>query len=118
MESDLHTEQLNFLHDRVKRGDNEALDELLRRVSRRLEGLARTMLRRFRRVGQHEQTADVVQEATLTFLGALRQLTFSSTREFYGLAAEHVRRRLLDLARHYDNPVRSPAALAKGGGDL
>lgn len=114
MDSELHTTQLRFLVDRMHQGDQSAVDELMRRASRRLESLARSMLRRFPRVSQHEQTADVVQEAVLTMLSALRQLSFTSTREFYGLAAEHIRRRLLDLARRYDNPARSPALLADG----
>ena len=96
---DLRTTQLRELIDRLQRGDAAALDELLRRASARLERLARSMLRRFPNVRRQEQTADVVQEASMSLAGALRQLSFSSTREFYGLAAEHIRRRLLDLAR-------------------
>jgi len=78
-----------------------------------MEQLARTMLMRYPAVRAHEQTADVVQEATLSLLVALRQLKFESTREFYGLATEHLRRRLIDLARRYANPDRTPAALAE-----
>src|SRR5262249_29733208 len=40
----------------------------------------------------------------------------ASPNEFYGLAAEHLRRRLLDLTRRYANPVRSPALLSEDQG--
>jgi RNA polymerase sigma-70 factor (ECF subfamily) len=112
MSSDLHTALLVALLDRVRQGDQPALDELLRRATARLERLARAMLQRFPRVRQHEQTGDIVQETALGLLGALRQLHFSSTREFYGLVSEHVRRRLLDLARRYARPVNDPLTLA------
>ena len=115
MGPDLHTTMLNALLGRVRQGDREALDELLRRAAARMEALARSMLRRYPRVRRHEQTGDVVQEASLSLLAALKQLHFGSTRELYGLAAEHIRRRLLDLARRYDNPVRSPVPLSAGG---
>jgi RNA polymerase sigma-70 factor (ECF subfamily) len=111
---DLHTTQLHILLDRIRQGDKAALDELLRRSAGRLERLARSMLRRFPQVRDHEQTADVVQEATFSLLAALRQLTFASTREFYGLAAEHIRRRLLDLARRYRRPGRGHRSLEEG----
>jgi RNA polymerase sigma factor (sigma-70 family) len=115
MDSGLHTTLLLALLDRVRQGDRDALDELLRRASVRLKSLARSMLRRFPRVRQHEQSADVVQETTLGLLGALREIHFSSTREFYGLVGEHVRRRLLDLARRYARPVNDPMPLASDG---
>lgn len=112
---DLHTTQLHVLLDRVQQGDQAALDELLRRSAGRMERLARSMLRRYPQVRDHEQTSDVVQEATMSLINALRQLHFTSTRELYGLAAEHVRRRLLDLARRYSKPWRDMRALDEGG---
>jgi RNA polymerase sigma factor (sigma-70 family) len=111
MDSELHTTLLQALLERVRQGDRAALDELLRRATARLDALARAMLRRYPRVRQHEQTADVVQETAVGLLAVLRQLHFSSTREFYGLVAEHVRRRLLDLARRYARPVNDALSL-------
>lgn len=105
---DLHTSQLRDLIRRIQQGDPIALNELLRRASGRLEKLARAMLRQYPRVRDSEQTSDVVQEASMSLTAALRQLTFHSTREFYGLAAEHIRRRLIDLARRQG---RRPATL-------
>src|SRR5688572_24358994 len=112
MNSELHTTQLRSLIERFQRGDQTALDELLRLISRRLEHLARSMLQRFPSVRDHVEIGDVVQETSLSLITALRQLSFSSTREFYGLAARHMRQRLLDLARRYDNPIRSAAPLS------
>lgn len=111
MDSDLNTAQFHLLLARVHKGDRQALDELIRLASKRLEKLAPTMLRKFPLVHRHEQSGDVVQEALMTLIGALKQLDFASPKEFYGLAAEHLRRRLLDLTRRYSNPTRSPMEL-------
>jgi RNA polymerase sigma-70 factor (ECF subfamily) len=111
MEPDLTPAQFHLLLAQVHKGDRQALDELVRLASRRLEKLAPSMLRKFPLVHRHEQSGDVVQEALLTLIGALKQLDFASPNEFYGLAAEHLRRRLLDLTRRYANPIRSPLEL-------
>jgi len=67
------------------------------------------MLRRFPRVRVREQTADVVREAAMSLLAALREVDFPTTRDFFALAAEHVRRRLVHLARRHSR---------RGGGHL
>src|SRR5262249_22699535 len=113
---DLRTIELRRLVGRIHKGESAALEELLRRSALRLEQLARAMLRRYPRVRQREQTGDVVQEAMLSFVGAVRSLPLSSTREFYGLAAEHIRRRLLDLARRHGRGGE-PAAIEDVVGD-
>jgi RNA polymerase sigma-70 factor (ECF subfamily) len=120
MQSELHTTALCDLLERFQGGDPLAVEELFRRAGDRLERLARAMLKRFPLVRQREQTDDVLQEALLSLLGALRQVRFSSTREFYALAAEHIRRRLLDLHRRHSGPHRdhAPLARAAGGSDL
>src|SRR5258708_37147818 len=97
----LRTTDLPDLLARLRGGDRAAADELLRRCRERLEAMARVMLRRFPAVAAREQTADVVQEASLSLLAALRTLDVTNTRNFYALAAEHVSRRLLDLARNH-----------------
>jgi RNA polymerase sigma factor (sigma-70 family) len=107
MPSELHTTELRVLLDRLDAADPTALEELLGRAAGRLERLARGMLRNFPLVRQREQTADVVQEAMLGLIGALRQVRFTSTRDFFGLAAEHIRRRLLDLARYHGRAHRN-----------
>jgi RNA polymerase sigma factor (sigma-70 family) len=105
----LRTTALPDLLARLRIGDRVAADELLSRCRDRLEAMARAMLRRFPAVAAHEQTADVVQEASLSLLAALRSLDVADTRAFYGLAAHHVRLRLLDLARKYRPRESVPA---------
>ena len=97
----LRTTDLPDLLARLRGGDRAAAEELLGSCRARLEAMARAMLRRFPTVAAHEQTADVVQEASLSLLAALRTLDVADTRSFYGLAAHHVRLRLLDLARKH-----------------
>jgi RNA polymerase sigma factor (sigma-70 family) len=101
--------ELPDLLARLRGGDHAAADELLRRCRERLETMARAMLRRFPVVAAHEQTADVVQEVSLSLLAALRTLDVADTRAFHALAAEHVSRRLLDLARKHRRDAQ-PAA--------
>jgi RNA polymerase sigma-70 factor (ECF subfamily) len=96
-----------FLRDvveRFQRGDEAASEELLARIGTRLEMLAGRMLRRFPQVRRFEQTGDVVQGATLRLLRALREVRPATCREFFALAAEQVRRELIDLSRHYSGP--------------
>jgi RNA polymerase sigma-70 factor (ECF subfamily) len=99
--SDLDTSHLQPLLARFREGDRDAADELVRRAASRLELMAHQQLRRFPVVRAQEQTADIVQEAVSSLLKALRQEQPGTTKEFYDLAAQHIRWRLLDLARHY-----------------
>jgi RNA polymerase sigma-70 factor (ECF subfamily) len=100
-----HTAQLHDWLDRMRAGDLGARDELLRGVGVRLERLARKMLRRFPGVQRWAETGDVLQNALLRLLRALEQVRPDSIREFFGLAAEQMRRELLDLARHFYGPL-------------
>jgi RNA polymerase sigma-70 factor (ECF subfamily) len=116
MPSELHTTALRHLLARFQNGDPGAVNELFERAAGRLRRMASAMLRRYPQVRQREDTGDVVQEAALGLVGALRQLSFSSTRDFYALAAEHIRRRLLDLNRRYRQPHRDHLLLGRGEG--
>jgi RNA polymerase sigma factor (sigma-70 family) len=92
----------SFLNDRIDRlrlGDKVAADDLLRLVISRLEKLARRMLRTFPNVRDIADTDDVLQNILLKLLRTLQRLKPSSTRHFFNLAAVHIRRELLDLAR-------------------
>jgi RNA polymerase sigma factor (sigma-70 family) len=89
---------------RARAGDATARDELLRACWGRLERLAHAMLGRFPNVKRWTDTGDVLHGALLRLLQALERLDVRSTRDFFGLAAEHMRRQLLDLARHYYGP--------------
>jgi RNA polymerase sigma-70 factor (ECF subfamily) len=104
MADDLRTTELRDLLGRVSANDRTARDELLRRTAGNLERLTRKMLHGYPTVRRWEETADVVQQATLRLLRALEQVTPETPRQFFGLAAEQVRRTLIDLARHYYGP--------------
>ncbi len=106
--SSLHTEHLARLLERMRQGDRAAAEELIRRAGDRLTRLSRQMLRQFPTVRAQEQTGDVLQEATLRLLAALRQATPDSTRAFFALAAQHIRFHLLDLARCYRHGIPRP----------
>jgi len=95
------TTQLRHWLERMEAGDQTARDELVRGFCGRLERLARKMLNRFPSVRRWAETGDVLQNSLLRLLRALEQVRPATTREFFGLAAEQMRRELLDLARHY-----------------
>jgi ECF sigma factor len=89
---------------RMRTGDLAARDELIRGFQGRLELLARKMVGRDWRIAQWVDAEDVLQNALLRLLRALETVQPDSTRAFFGLAAEQMRRELLDLARHYYGP--------------
>lgn len=103
-EQSLHTAELHGWLDRFKAGDEGAIDTLLRRVSGRLEALSRKMLRRFPRVARWADAEDILQNATLRLVRALREVRPGSMREFYALASTQVRRELLDVTKQLYGP--------------
>src|SRR5207302_728829 len=121
MDAPFDTAVLNALLARAQAGDSAARDDLIRRCSRRLELLTRKMLRGYPAVRRWEETGDVFQNAAVRLVRALSAVTPTSTREFFGLAAEQIRRELVDLARLYRGPqgpgrllVHSPAPSQSG----
>jgi RNA polymerase sigma-70 factor (ECF subfamily) len=101
----LHTTQLHNWIARMRAGDLSAREELLRSVCGRLERLARKMLQRFPGVRRWVEPEDVLQNALLRLLRALESIQPESMRAFFGLAAEQMRRELLDLVRHFYGPL-------------
>src|SRR5262245_10730974 len=102
--------QTFHLHQYVNRwqgGDTAAGDELCRAVGERLEHLARRMLRGYPNVRQWADTGDVFQGAVMRLLNTLRKRNPPTTRDFFNLAAAHVRRELLDLARRHARRERA-----------
>jgi RNA polymerase sigma-70 factor (ECF subfamily) len=93
-------------------GEREAQNELLRRIGARMELLCRKMLNSFERLRSFEETGDVMTNACWRLLRSLESLKPANTREFFALAAEQVRRELLDLAKHHDANRRIGAAKA------
>jgi RNA polymerase sigma factor (sigma-70 family) len=99
--SQLGTTELRDLLERSRGGDATALERLAESVYARLEQFARQMLRRFPVVGSHDETGDILNGAMLRFLKAMHDVAVRDSRHFYALAAEQIRRELLDLARRY-----------------
>jgi RNA polymerase sigma factor (sigma-70 family) len=115
-DSSLHTTQLRRWVVRMRNGDLSAREEMLCAVHARLERLARKMLRRFPAVGRWEESGDLLQNAALRLLHALQEVEPTSVRNFFGLAAEQMRRELLDLARRYrSRRVHGPSHAANAG---
>jgi len=104
MEDPFNTSVLNSLLTRAQNGDEQAREDLIRRSAHRLELLTRKMLRSYPTVRRWEETGDVFQNSLVRFVRALESVKPKSTREFFGLAAEQIRRELIDLARHYRGP--------------
>jgi RNA polymerase sigma factor (sigma-70 family) len=104
--TDLSTQTalLQGLLDRLRSGDRAARNELFRGIGRRLELLAQKMLRTFPAVRRLAEAEDVVQNAILRLLRALDQVQPLSVQDFLNLAAVHLRRELLDLARQCGGP--------------
>jgi len=101
MSDALSTTSLHEMLARSQRGDTAALDELIRRIGQRLQRLAGKMLRGFPGVSAREQTDDVLQNALLRVSRSLHEVRPASTADFFRLAAEQIRRELLDLARFH-----------------
>jgi RNA polymerase sigma-70 factor (ECF subfamily) len=102
-ESTFDTIRLHGYLDRFQAGDREAADALVRVTCGRLELLARKMLQGFPNVKRWADTDDVLQNALMRLLRTLQSLRPETTRDFVNLAATHIRRELLDLARHFRN---------------
>jgi RNA polymerase sigma-70 factor (ECF subfamily) len=113
-EPSVDTQQLHVWINRIQSGDQAARNDLIRGVLGRLEQLARKMLRRFPNVHRWADTDDVLQSALMRLLRGLQQMEApSSMREFYALAAQQLRRELLDLARHFASS-KGPGCLQLG----
>jgi RNA polymerase sigma-70 factor (ECF subfamily) len=89
-------------------GDRTAANDLLRMALDRLEKLARRMTRAFPNIRGVADTDDVLQNSLLRFLRTLQNLRPATTRDFFNLAAVHIRRELLDLARRTKNKRTVP----------
>jgi DNA-directed RNA polymerase specialized sigma24 family protein len=115
--SSFDTVQLHRYLDHFRAGDSEATDAFLRRICGRLERLARSMLRDFPNVRRWADTDDVLQGALMRLLHTLRATQPQDMRHFANLAAMHIRRELLDLARHFRNRLDRPPSAAGVGGE-
>jgi RNA polymerase sigma-70 factor (ECF subfamily) len=85
-------------------GDDDARNALLAHARKRLRRLARKMLKGYPGVRRWDETDDVLQHATIRLNRALSDVALDSPQHFWNLAAQQIRRSLIDLARHYLGP--------------
>jgi RNA polymerase sigma factor (sigma-70 family) len=102
--AELPSTYMHVLVGEFQKGNLAASNELFLLMQKRMQGMARRMLRRYPRVGRWVQEEDIVQEAMLRLLRALRSIQPETMRSFYGLAAEQIRRELIDLTRKLFGP--------------
>lgn len=104
-EEELKTVDMVPLVGLIRQGSREAQDKLIRRCVARLQRMAGAMLYGFPAVRGETEPEDIVQAASMRLLRALKKVQPGSMRDFYGLAAEQIRRELLDLARRRRPPT-------------
>jgi RNA polymerase sigma factor (sigma-70 family) len=90
--------------DALRAGDPAARAELLRVGRERILLMTRKMMARYPAVRRWEESDDVLQNVLLRLHRTLEKVPLESPRHFLALAAIHVRREMIDLARHYFGP--------------
>lgn len=95
------TTQLQHWLDLLKAGDHQGRTKLLDHSCERLRVLCRRMLRGYPVVRQFEQTDDVLNAAMMRLFRALLDVQPESLRHYFNLAAQQIRRELIDLARQH-----------------
>jgi RNA polymerase sigma-70 factor (ECF subfamily) len=90
--------------DRIQLGDPAARDALLSHSQERLKALTRRMLKHYPGVRRWEDTDDVFQNVLMRLDRALREIPVRNVLDYLRLASTHMRRELIDLARHYFGP--------------
>ena len=116
-ESALDSKTLHQLVGRIQAGDDDAFAPLLRYTTQRLETLAQHMLRGYPALKRWVETDDVLQNAYVRLMRALREARLDSVRHFMALAALQIRRELIDLTRRYHGPAGLAANHESHAGD-
>lgn len=93
--------ELDGLIARLNRGDPLARELLIERSCERLQRLTSRLLDDFPSVRRWESTDDVFQRFVLNLYRSLSEVRPQNGRAFLGLAAVQIRRKLIDLSRHY-----------------
>lgn len=99
-----HTTRLNGWLVEMRQGDVTARNEVIAHACDRLRTLTHRMLQGFKRVRRWAESDDVLQNSLLRLNRALADIQPESSRQFYALAAQQIRRELLDLARQQFGP--------------
>lgn len=87
------------LFERLGAGDAKAPDELFTHLYDRLRRLAKKVSTDYPRVAVLHQTDDVFHAAAVRLVRAIREVKPATPGHFWGLAAECIRRELIDLSR-------------------
>src|SRR5262245_38370867 len=95
------------LVDKLRDGEDRALDRLIEHTYERLQRLTHRMLRTYGGVRRWDQTDDVFHNAQIRLQNALSKVELKSDLHFYQLATKHIRWELLDLAERYRGPLNS-----------
>ncbi len=82
-------------------GDSQAREGLFQLSLGRLRNLARGMFRSYPRLMALEETDDILNRAVLRLYSSLDEVRPPTVRAFFGYAAVHMRRVLVDLGRYY-----------------
>jgi RNA polymerase sigma factor (sigma-70 family) len=93
--------QLQRLVDLARSGDGKANELLINHACDRLLRLTRKMFHGYPGLRRWEQTDDVFQNSLFRLHRALSAVQVESVAHFFNLAAEMVRRELLDLKKHH-----------------
>ena len=104
MSSDL-THALRFWLDRLREGDPQARNELIRHSQERFRLLTRQMLRGYSGLHQWEATSDVLQNVLMRIDCVLLAIDVATPCDFMRLATLQIRRELIDMTRHDFGPL-------------
>ena len=96
--------RLHELFPALRAGDEAAREEAVGVVLARMREVTHRMLRSFRSVHRWDDTDDVLQNAAIRFLRALRDTPLEDTQHLVRLATLQIRRELVDLARKHRGP--------------
>ena len=91
--------------DLMRAGDKDARCRLIEHSCERLRLVTRKMLHDFPKVHRWEETDDVFTAAMTKLHQCLETVQPESPRHFYNLAATHIRRVLIGMARRYYGPM-------------
>lgn len=89
--------------DRMRAGESQAENDLVKVVQVRLRALVARMYRGFPNIRSIVDIDDVFQESVIDLLRTLRQIRPAATRDFMNLAAVHIKRVLIKYARRVKN---------------
>jgi len=109
----LQTADLLHWVEELRAGRSEAATPIFRKIMTRLEVLTLHMFHKYPRVGRFVDVDDVVQNVLIRLLRAMKEVRPESTKHFYALTTELIRRELIDLTRHYYGPLGSGTNLSR-----